>query len=116
MLRQFVSRDRNISRIRSTPAHSESAVKTSAALTAAFRPVVTSSLDKVGATKYWADIFNTYNRLPTTFHKVNPDLTAYVTERALNGLFVSIAEEETKIRANPAARTTDLLQKVFGAH
>ena len=90
--------------------------KTSAALTTAFRPVINASLDKVGATKYWADIFHTCNQLPTTFHKVNPDLPAYVTERALNGLFVAIAEEEAKIRANPAARTTDILQKVFATH
>jgi len=90
--------------------------KISAALTAAFRPVVSASLDKVGATKYWADIFGTYNKLPMTFKKVNPDLPAYVTERALNGLFIAIAEEESKIRSNPAARTSDMLQKVFGAH
>jgi hypothetical protein len=91
-------------------------MKTSAALTTAFRPVVNASLDKVGATKYWADIFGTYNKLPMTFKKVNPDLPAYVTERALNGLFIAIAEEESKIRSNPAARNTEMLQKVFGAH
>jgi hypothetical protein len=88
--------------------------KTTASLTAAFRPVVAQSLDKVNATKYWADVFNIYNDLPTTFRKVNPDLTGYVTERALNGLFVYIADEESKIRLNPAARVTDLLKKVFG--
>jgi hypothetical protein len=90
--------------------------KTSAALTAAFKPVIKTSLDKVEATKYWADIFNAYNQLPTTFKKVNPDLPDYVTERALNGLFVAMAEEEGKIRLNPDARTTQLLQEVFGAH
>lgn len=89
--------------------------KTTASLTAAFRPVVAQSLDKVNATKYWADVFNIYNDLPTTFKKVNPDLTGYVTERALNGLFVYIADEESKIRLNPAARVTDLLKKVFGS-
>jgi hypothetical protein len=47
---------------------------------------------------------------------VNPDLPAYVTERALNGVFVYIAEEEKKIRKNPAAQVTDLLKKVFGSH
>ncbi|XZF13241.1 DUF4197 domain-containing protein [Chitinophagaceae bacterium MMS25-I14] len=90
--------------------------KTTVALTAAFRPVIENSLKKVGATAYWRDVFNVYNQLPTTFNKINPDLTAYVTERALNGLFVNIADEENKIRTNPAARVTDLLQKVFGAH
>jgi hypothetical protein len=90
--------------------------KTSAALTSAFRPVIQESLDKVNATKYWAQVFNTYNSLPTTFKKVNPDLPAYVTERALNGVFVYIAEEEAKIRKNPAAQVTDILKKVFGPH
>jgi len=89
--------------------------KTVQALTDAFRPVISSSLGKVGATAYWGQVFNAYNRLPTTRSKVNPDLTSYVTERALNGLFVTISDEENKIRNNPAARTTDLLKKVFGA-
>lgn len=89
--------------------------KTSASLTAAFRPVIQNSLAKVGATKYWTQIFTVYNRIPTV-NQVNPDLTAYVTERALNGLFVTIAQEESKIRLDPTARVTSLLQKVFGAH
>jgi hypothetical protein len=88
---------------------------TTASLTQAFRPVIQSSLNKVGATAYWGDAMRIYNGLPITRNKVNPDLTAYVTERALNGLFVSIAEEEAKIRTNPAARVTDILRKVFGA-
>ena len=89
--------------------------KTTAALTAAFRPVISASLAKVDATKYWSQVFTTYNKIPFV-SKVNPDLTAYVTERALNGLFIIIAQEETKIRTNPAARVNSLLQKVFGAH
>ena len=88
--------------------------KTSAQLTAAFKPVISASLDKVNATKYWTEVFEVYNNLPTTFNKVNPDLSAYVTERALNGVFVYVADEESKIRMNPAARATDLLKKVFG--
>jgi hypothetical protein len=88
--------------------------KTTASLTTAFRPVIEQSLDKVNATAYWAEVFTLYNKLPTTRSKVNPDLAAYVTERALNGVFVYIAEEEGKIRSNPAARITDLLKKVFG--
>ena len=88
---------------------------TTGALTQAFRPVIQSSLSKVGATAYWGDVMKIYNGLPTTRNKINPDLTAYVTERALNGLFLSIADEEAKIRNNPAARVTDLLTKVFGA-
>ncbi len=88
--------------------------KTTAALTAAFKPVIQESLDKVDATKYWYTVFTAYNKLPTTFKKINPDLTAYVTERALNGVFVYIADEEARIRQNPAARVTDLLRRVFG--
>ena len=88
--------------------------KTTAALTNSFRPVINNSLQKVGATKYWSEMVNIYNRLPTVQQKMNPDLAAYVTERALNGLFVTIAEEENKIRTNPAARVSDILKKVFG--
>ena len=88
---------------------------TTGPLSQAFRPVIQNSLAKVGATAYWGDVMKIYNGLPTTRAKINPDLTAYVTERALNGLFVSIAEEEAKIRTNPSARVTDLLNKVFGA-
>lgn len=90
--------------------------RTTASLTAEFRPVIEKSLKKVDATKYWSQLFTAYNRLPTTVNKVNPDLTAYVTERALNGLFITIAEEEKKIRTNPSARITDLLKKVFGGN
>jgi hypothetical protein len=89
--------------------------KTNAALTIAFTPVIKEALGKVDATKYWSDIFNTYNQLPMV-KKVNPDLIAYVTERALNGLFVTVAQEEAKIRTDPAAQVTDLLKKVFGSH
>lgn len=88
---------------------------TSAALTTAFKPEIKTSLDKVNATKYWAEIFKAYDKLPFT-SKVNTDLPAYVTQRALNGLFVAIAEEENKIRKDPAAQVSGLLQKVFGGH
>jgi hypothetical protein len=87
---------------------------TSTQLTSAFRPVIQSSLNKVNATRYWTEIVTIYNKLPTTRQKVNTDLTGYVTERALNGIFVNVAEEELKIRTNPAARITDILKKVFG--
>ncbi|MDP4213517.1 MAG: DUF4197 domain-containing protein [Bacteroidota bacterium] len=83
-------------------------------LTGAFHPVIDSSLIKTGATKYWKDIFETYNKLPTTFRKVNPDLTGYVTQKAIDGIFYYVAQEEMKIRKDPAAQVTDLLKKVFG--
>ncbi len=88
--------------------------RTSSSLTTAFRPVIKSSLDKVHATRYWKEIVTIYNKLPTTRTKLNPDLTGYVTERALNGLFINVAQEEAKIRSNPAARVSDILKKVFG--
>jgi hypothetical protein len=77
-----------------------------------FAPIVKNSLDKVGATKHWATIMNTYNKLPMV-EKINPDLQEYVTNKAIDGLFVQIEKEEKEIRENPAARTTDLLKKVF---
>jgi hypothetical protein len=86
---------------------------TTSQLTTKFRPVIDSSLKKVDATKYWTDVFSAYNKLPMVSH-VNPDLTAYVTEKALNGLFYNIALEEQKIRKDPAAQVTDILKKVFG--
>jgi len=87
--------------------------KTSPALTTAFKPVIDAALEKTNATKYWKDVFETYNKLPTTFKKVNTDLSAYVTDKALGGLFYQVALEEQKIRKDPAARVTDVLKKVF---
>lgn len=89
--------------------------KTTNELTNLFKPTIKASLDKVSATKYWTEIVTLYNRLPTTRDKVNPDLPAYVTDRALNGIFVYVAREEQSIRANPAARVSDILRKVFGS-
>ena len=78
-----------------------------------FKPVIQNSLDKVSATKYYGDLVNTYNRIPFV-EKVNPDLNEYATDLAMQGLFVTIANEEKKIRDNQLERTTDLLKKVFG--
>jgi hypothetical protein len=88
--------------------------RTTDQLTTAFRPVIQASLNKVNATAYWAQLVTVYNKLPTTRQKLNPDLTGYVTERALFGIFTYVAQEEGKIRTNPAARVSDLLRKVFG--
>lgn len=87
--------------------------KTTAQLTAAFLPVIKSSLDKVNATKYYGDMVTKYNSLPFV-KKINPDLSGYVTMKATNALFDLVANEERNIRTNIAARTTDLLKKVFG--
>jgi hypothetical protein len=85
---------------------------TMVSLSAAFRPVVKKSLDKVGATHYYGDVAAQYNRVPFV-NKVNPDINDYVTQKAIDGLFVQIALEELNIRQNLGARTTPLLQKVF---
>jgi hypothetical protein len=82
-------------------------------LQAKFQPVIKTSLDKVDATKYWTDLINAYNKIPLV-QKMNPNLSAYVTDQAIKGLFVMIAREELKIRKDPLARTTELLKKVFG--
>lgn len=87
--------------------------KTTTSLTTAFHPVIDSALKKTNATKYWKDLFDAYNKLPTTFNKVNPDLTGFVTDKALTGMFYQVSLEEAKIRQDPAARVTDILKKVF---
>ncbi|HEY1870373.1 MAG TPA: DUF4197 domain-containing protein [Chitinophagaceae bacterium] len=85
--------------------------KTTASLTAAFRPVIDSSLKKVNATKYWNTVFTTYDKFSKD--KVNTDLPAYVTDKALSGIFYQVGQEEQKIRKDPVARTSDILKKVF---
>ena len=84
---------------------------TTAALTTAFKPIIDGALEKVGATKYWSTMVTTYNKF--SMQKINPDLSTYVTERALQGVFTQIAVEEKNIRKDPVARTTELLKKVF---
>lgn len=84
---------------------------TTAELTTAFKPVIEKSLEKTDATKYWKDVFSTYNKF--SMKKVNTDLTGYVTEKSLDGIFHEIGLEEQKIRKDPAARVTDILKKVF---
>jgi hypothetical protein len=88
--------------------------KTTQKLINAFTPIVKQSLDKFSATKYYGDVVSTYNNFPTTINKLNPDLPSYVVGKAVNALFDQIAQEEANIRANPVARTTDILKKVFG--
>ncbi len=83
-------------------------------LTEKMRPVIEASLSKVNATNYWKDVFTTYNKLSFSKQPVNTDLSSYVTEKSMTGIFYSIGEEEQKIRKDPAAQVTDLLKKVFG--
>ncbi len=87
--------------------------KTSAELRAKFKPIVQQAINKVQVTKFWTPLATNYNKVPGA-KKVNPNLEEYVTLKAIEGLFVLLAEEELKIRKDPSARISDLLKKVFG--
>jgi hypothetical protein len=87
--------------------------KTQENLKASFNPIIKSSLDKVEATKHWSKIVNAYNSIPFMNNKMNPDLAGYVTEKSMKGIYSEIALQEKEIRKNPAARTNELLKKVF---
>lgn len=86
---------------------------TGSQLVAAFSPDITNSLKAVNATKYWGDVMGQYNQIPFV-KKVNPNLTTYVTNHAVDGLFKEIAKTEKSIRQNPVERTSYLLKRVFG--
>ncbi len=86
--------------------------KTTSALYEKFNPVIKSSFEKVGADKVWSSLINKYNAIPLTSN-VNPDLTDYVTQEALKGVYTMIAVEEKEIRTKSSSRTTDLLKEVF---
>ena len=86
---------------------------TSPELIEKFQPIIKTSLDNVNATRYWSDLITIYNKIPMV-RKMNPNLTQYVTQKAIDGLFIMIAKEELKIRKDPMARTSELLKKVFG--
>lgn len=89
--------------------------KTSSKLQVTFKPIVKEAISKAKVTKYWETLANSYNKLNVLSggKKVNPDLEMYITDKAIEGLFKLIAKEEEQIRNNPAARTTDLLKKIF---
>lgn len=86
--------------------------RTNTALYAKFNPVIKNSFSKVGADQIWSNIINKYNAVPFVT-RVNPDLTDYVTNEALNGVYKMISVEEKDIRHNISARTTTLLRQVF---
>lgn len=85
---------------------------TQTALYDTFNPVIKTSFEKVGADKIWKNLITKYNSIPLT-KSVNPDLTDYVTQKALKGVYTMIAVEEKEIRTKVSSRTTDLLKKVF---
>jgi hypothetical protein len=85
---------------------------TNQALYNEFKPVISESMEKVGALQLWSSAVSQYNQIPFV-KKANPDMSDYVTNKALEGLFKKIAEEEKDIRHNLASRTSDLLKRVF---
>jgi hypothetical protein len=87
--------------------------KTQDNLYQAFKPVVSQKVGEVGAARAYTELMGRYERLPLA-GKQSLDLDDYVTRKSLDGLFNMVGQEEQKIRANPAARTTDLLKSVFG--
>jgi len=86
--------------------------KTNQSLYSKFNPVIKNSFAKVGADDIWANIITRYNKIPFV-KKVNPDLTDYVTNEALKGVYKMISVEEKNIRTKVGARTTNLLKQVF---
>lgn len=96
--------------------------KTHSKLTAAYAPKINNSLSKVGATQAWKALADPYNKFANSLvgkmvkgvKPINADLGGYVTQRALSGLFYKVRQEEGKIRKNPVARVSSLLQRVFG--
>ena len=83
----------------------------------AFSPKVKEATAKVKLTEYWNPLITKYNQAMTLTggQKLNPDLDAYITQKAIEGLFYLVEQEENKIRKDPMARVTDLLTKVFGS-
>lgn len=88
--------------------------RTEAELASRFGPIVQQKMGEVGLYNLYGDLADAYDALPFTT-KPALDLDAYVTDKALGGLFLTLAEEEARIRQDPVARTTDLLKRVFGS-
>ena len=87
--------------------------RTSQALYQSFAPIIEQKLDEVNATKLWTDITTRYNRIPLVNKKVETDLVRYATNKAMDGLFLKLAEEEKMIRENPVERTSEIFEKGF---
>lgn len=110
---------RNILMGNDTAATNYLRLKTFAPLTNAFAPEINAAMDEVGAREAWNLLFTNYNEIAGIFGQslgltqINPNLGEYATDRALQGLFQKVAEEEKQIRIDPARRTTELLKKVF---
>lgn len=89
--------------------------QTTEELTSKFKPIVVQNLEKLDVAKYWTDVASGYNKIPLVKEKMETDLNSYVTQKAIEGLFHQVAEQELKIRNNfGGSRTSPLLKKVFG--
>lgn len=86
---------------------------TNDALVAAFKPSIKTALDQTRTTQIWADVMGVYNKVPLVT-PVNTDLPGYVTQKAVDGLFVTIAQEEAQIRKDPLGQVSELIKRVFG--
>lgn len=84
-------------------------------LVSTFKPNIKKSLDKVAATRYYTNIATKYNQIPLVQKKINTDLNDYTTRKAVDGLFVLIADEEKKIRENPAQQASNIINTVFSS-
>lgn len=91
--------------------------QTNQSLIDAFLPKVKNAISKVKLTEYWNPLINKYNTAMTLTggQKLNPDLDVFITNKAIEGLFIMVEKEENKIRLDPIARISDLLSKVFGS-
>lgn len=89
--------------------------KTSTQIAAAFRPVISKSMSKYNVEQLWSQVFSQYNALPVIKNKVNTDITGYITDKAISGLFTTVGQEEQKIRKDPAGTANDLIERVFGS-
>jgi hypothetical protein len=120
----------NILRGDSTDATVYLKVRTFDPLTGVFEPFVDSTLELVGAQRFWQRLSSNYNALASFYKKIpnsltgnlarlpfdslSTDLSLYTTQKALDGLFLAVGQQETLIRRDPLARVTEILRKVFG--
>lgn len=86
--------------------------QTNADIYRSFKPIINTSMQQHKVAQKWTTISTKYNALPFT-KDINPDLEDYITNKAIDGLFVLLAKQEKEIRKNPLARTSDILKKVF---
>jgi hypothetical protein len=86
---------------------------TTEALVVAFKPSIKDAMDKTYTTQAWADVTTVYNKVPFV-KPVTTDLPDYVTRKAIDGLFYTVAQEEAKIRKDPLGQVSDLIKRVFG--